>query len=39
MVVMTTPVTTGGKNLMMRAKNGAIRKPMAADAITAPKTA
>lgn len=39
MVVMTTPVTTGGKSLMMRAKNGAIRKPMAADAMTAPKTA
>ena len=38
-VVITVPVTTGGKNLMIRAKNGVISKPMAAEAITAPNAA
>ena len=38
-MVMTTPVTTGGKNRTMRAKKGAIRNPMTDAASTAPKTA
>src|SRR5262245_42820570 len=38
-VVITVPVTTGGKNRMIRAKNGVITKPMAAEAITEPKAA
>ena len=39
MVAITTPVTTGGKKRTIRANSGAIRKPMAAEAITAPNTA
>ena len=39
MVVITTPVTTGGKKRMIRAKNGVISSPIKADAITEPKTA
>ena len=39
MVVITTPVTTGGKNRMIRAKNGVISKPISAEPITDPNTA
>ncbi len=39
MVVMTMPVTSGGKNLVMREKIGVIRKPMNEAAMTAPSTA
>lgn len=38
-VVMMTPVTTGGKNRTMRAKNGATSRPSTAAPITEPKTA
>lgn len=38
MMVITEPVTTGGKNRMSRAKNGAIRKVNAPAAMTAPYT-
>src|SRR5699024_10813300 len=37
MVAITVPVTTGGKNLMILAKNGAINTPMTAATITEPK--
>ncbi|GAB3256837.1 hypothetical protein GCM10027562_19340 [Arthrobacter pigmenti] len=39
MVVMTTPVTTGGKKRTIFAKKGAITSPMRAAARTAPNTA
>lgn len=39
MTVMTVPVTTGGKNLMIRAKTGVMSRPSAAEARTAPKAA
>ncbi len=39
MVVMTMPVTRGGKNLVMRENTGVIRKPINEAAITAPSTA
>ena len=39
MIVITTPVTTGGKNLSSLAKNGAMMMPMAPEASTAPNTA
>ena len=38
-VVMTTPVTTGGKNRMIWAKNGVMRNPTADATMTAPRTA
>ena len=38
MVVMTIPVTNGGKNLVMREKTGVIRKPISDAAMTAPNT-
>ncbi len=38
-MVMTTPVTTGGKKRTILAKKGAIRKPTAEAASTAPNTA
>ena len=38
-VVITTPVTTGGKKRMIRAKNGVINKPISAEPITEPNTA
>ena len=37
-VVMTTPVTSGGKYLMMRENSGVISRPINDDAITAPNT-
>ncbi|KXG18510.1 hypothetical protein LT17_00252 [Pseudomonas aeruginosa] len=39
MVVMTMPVTSGGKNLVMREKIGVISNPISEAAITAPSTA
>ncbi|MCY1266442.1 hypothetical protein D9M71_673700 [compost metagenome] len=39
MVVMTTPVTSGGKNRVMREKMGVISRPMTDAAMTAPSTA
>ncbi|MCY1439696.1 hypothetical protein D9M71_559420 [compost metagenome] len=39
MVVITTPVTIGGKNLVMREKIGVISSPMNEAAMTAPSTA
>lgn len=39
MVVMTMPVTSGGKNLVMREKIGVISSPISEAAITAPSTA
>ncbi|CAH0327847.1 hypothetical protein SRABI128_06522 [Microbacterium sp. Bi128] len=39
MMVMTVPVTTGGKNRTILENTGAISSPMAAEAMTAPKTA
>ena len=36
---MTVPVTTGGKNRTILENTGAISSPMAAEAMTAPKTA
>ncbi|MNJ60392.1 hypothetical protein D3C77_561170 [compost metagenome] len=38
MVVITMPVTSGGKNLMMRENSGVISKPTNDDTITAPNT-
>ncbi len=38
MVVMTMPVTRGGKNLVMRENTGVISKPINEAAITAPNT-
>ncbi|MNN04174.1 hypothetical protein D3C81_1168920 [compost metagenome] len=38
MVVMTIPVTSGGKNLVMRENTGVISKPINEAAMTAPKT-
>ena len=39
MVVITTPVTTGGKNRMMVANRGAIANPISEATMTAPNTA
>ncbi|MCY1563477.1 hypothetical protein D9M68_1010900 [compost metagenome] len=39
MVVMTMPVTRGGKNLVIRENTGVISKPISEAAITAPSTA
>ncbi|MNP20798.1 hypothetical protein D3C76_1133880 [compost metagenome] len=38
MVVMTIPVTSGGKNLVIRENTGVIRKPIREAAMTAPST-
>ena len=38
MVVMTVPVTTGGKNRMILENTGVISRPISDAAITAPKT-
>ncbi|MCY1458726.1 hypothetical protein D9M71_761330 [compost metagenome] len=37
-VVMTIPVTSGGKNLMMRENSGVISRPINDEATTAPNT-
>ena len=39
MMVMTMPLTSGGKNLVMRENTGVISKPISDAAITAPNTA
>ena len=39
MVVITVPVTTGGKNRMILANSGVISRPISEAAITEPKTA
>ncbi|MCY1500149.1 hypothetical protein D9M68_341880 [compost metagenome] len=38
MVVMTMPVTSGGKNLVIRENTGVINRPISEAAITAPST-
>lgn len=37
MVVITMPVTSGGKNLVMRENTGVINRPISEAAITAPR--